>query len=289
MTSQNHEEHKTCFVAMPITTPISYIEKYGDQDHFAHVLDHLFRPALQELGFTVISPSVLGAELVHAEIIKNLEQADLVLCDLSSLNPNVFFELGIRTSLDRPLVLVKDDLTLQIPFDLNAISTLTYDGSLTPWSLVKEIPRLMDQIKGTVDSPTQGSAMWRYFGLTKRASPSESGTVEAKLDLIIGEITRSQLSTAAESRARVAPENETIDPIPNHMIAVILASDGIRSFTSKDEKGTKIIRVSSALTDNTKMRINDLANKEGQKIIIESPTEALKFHVFSSDLHSSLT
>ena len=41
---------KTCFVAMPITTPAAYAKQLGDPDHFAHVLVHLFTPALQAAG-----------------------------------------------------------------------------------------------------------------------------------------------------------------------------------------------------------------------------------------------
>lgn len=187
---------KTCFVAMPLTTPAFYTEKLNDSEHFPHVLAHLFVPALKEAGFTAIPPSARGTELIHAEIIRNLEQADLVLCDLSSLNPNVFFELGIRTSLDRPVTLVKDNFTPQIPFDLNAINTLTYDGSLAPWTLSVDVLRLTDHIENTIDSGNSGNSMWHYFGLTKRATPSEAGEnpIEAKLDLLIREVQRSQLS-----------------------------------------------------------------------------------------------
>jgi hypothetical protein len=192
--SGSDKQEKTCFVAMPISTPSAYIEKLGDPDHFAHVLIHLFTPALEEAGLTVIPPSTVGSELIHAEIIRNLEQADFVLCDLASLNPNVLFELGIRTSLDRPVILVKDDLTEKAPFDLNAINTLTYDSSMTPWSLASERPRLVRHIQGVINSGNSGNSMWRYFGLTKRGEPSQAGEnpIEAKLDLLLSEISKSQ-------------------------------------------------------------------------------------------------
>jgi hypothetical protein len=35
-----------------------------------------------------------GSEIIQADIIRNLHAADLVLCDLSTLNANVFFEFG---------------------------------------------------------------------------------------------------------------------------------------------------------------------------------------------------
>lgn len=182
---------------MPITTPGIYTEQLSDPEHFPHVLAHLFIPALEEAGLAAITPSTVGTELIHAEIIRNLEQADFVLCDLSGLNPNVLFELGIRTSLDRPVILVKDDLTERIPFDLSAINTLTYDSSLTPWSLVIEKPRLVGHIRSVITSGSTGNPMWRYFGLTKRAKPSEAGEnpLEAKVDLLISELSKPQQPT----------------------------------------------------------------------------------------------
>jgi hypothetical protein len=158
---------KDCFVAMPITTPERYAETLRDPDHFLHVLEHLFTPALQGAGLTVIPPTATGTVMIQAEIIRNLQQADFVLCDLSSLNPNVFFELGIRTSLDLPVILVKDNLTEQIPFDLNAVNTLTYESSLTPWTLGSQIQRLTEHVKRAIGGGSSGNSMWRYFGLTR--------------------------------------------------------------------------------------------------------------------------
>jgi hypothetical protein len=215
--SGSDKQEKTCFVAMPISTPGAYMEKLGDSDHFAHVLIHLFTPALEEAGLTVISPSTAGSELIHAEIIRNLEQADFVLCDLSDLNPNVLFELGIRTSLDRPVILVKDDLTGKAPFDLNAINTLTYDSSMTPWSLASERPRLVRHIQGVINSDNSGNSMWRYFGLTKRGEPSQAGDnpVEAKLDLLLREISKFQPTPNTDanygSRQRTTSASPFID------------------------------------------------------------------------------
>lgn len=162
---------KTCFVAMPITTPERYAETLRDPDHFLHVLDHLFTPALQAAGLTVIPPTATGTVMIQAEIIRNLEEADFVLFDLSSLNPNVFFELGIRTSLDRPAIHVKDNLTEQIPFDLNTVNTFTYDSSLTPWTLSAQVQRLTEHVKKAASGGSAGNSMWRYFGLTRRINP----------------------------------------------------------------------------------------------------------------------
>jgi hypothetical protein len=186
-------ERKKCFVAMPITTPTLY-EDLRDPDHFGHVLEHLFAPALVRAGYEVIPPKALGATLIHAEIIKHLEQADLVLADLSSHNANVFFELGLRTSLDRPVVLVKDKRTTAIPFDLGTINVLTYEESLTPWTLEEEVKRLAEHVGSVPVDGGSGNAMWRYFGLTKRGGPAEAGSLEEKVNLLLAEVTKLRLA-----------------------------------------------------------------------------------------------
>lgn len=191
MANSGQDDWPTCFVAMPVSTPDHYAERLRDPHHFPHVLEHLFRPALTKAGYRGIAPTSRGAQLIHAEVIKNLEQSDLVLCDLSGLNANVFFELGIRTSLDRPLALVKDKITERIPFDLNAINTYSYDESLASWTLDNEIDQLAEHIRAIDTSPGSGNDMWHYFGLTKRAAPADitENPTEAKLDLLLAEVT----------------------------------------------------------------------------------------------------
>jgi nucleoside 2-deoxyribosyltransferase len=117
---------------MPISTPEHLVPKYsGDKDHFFHVLEHLFVPAVERNKFNAVRPIAEGSDVIHAEIIKNLEKADLVLCDASSLNANVFYELGIRTALDKPVCIVRDELTPKIPFDTTIINHHVYESSLT--------------------------------------------------------------------------------------------------------------------------------------------------------------
>ena len=189
----------TCFVAMPVTTPTQYAEVLKDPAHFQHVLYVLFMPALDRAGYRMIPPTASGAQQIHAGIIRNLEQADLVLCDLSGLNPNVFFELGIRTSLDRPLALVKDRMTERIPFDLSGINTYTYDETIASWSVARDIETLAAHISAVEIGRDAGNEMWRFLGLTKRATSAEieGDPTQAKLDLILKEMTRPQSISSA--------------------------------------------------------------------------------------------
>ena len=179
-------EKPKCFVVMPITTPESKLEIYNDdKNYFPKVLENLFAPALTKAGYEIIPPETKGSELIHADIIKNLSTSDLVLCDMSTSNSNVFFEFGIRCALNRPVVLVIDEKTDYIPFDTNIIKYHTY-SSLPVWNIDKEIEALLDHITNTNKKTPKGNVLWKYFGVqyTGAYNP-ESITIDEKLDYII--------------------------------------------------------------------------------------------------------
>jgi hypothetical protein len=175
-----------CFIIMPITTPESFVPLYsGDKLHFHHVLEHLFVPALEKNKFNPIRPIAEGSDVIHAEIIKNLEKADLVLCDASCLNPNVFYELGIRTALDKPVCIVKDEITQKIPFDTTIINHHTYECALHPWTLEKQIDDLATHIKKSVERSAGKNTLWKYFGLSTRATlPQGNESKDDKIELL---------------------------------------------------------------------------------------------------------
>lgn len=205
----------TCFIIMPITTAEQMIGQYGnDKQHFIHVLEHLFVPAIEKATFSAILPIASGADLIHAEIIRNLESSDLVLCDMSSLNANVFFELGIRTAVDRPVCLVTDTCTSKIPFDTGLLNYHTYDATLAPWTLFNEITALVEHITKSVNSSKGRNTLWRHFGLTTRAElvPPES-PVEEKLNLILDRLADMDKRTMRELAARPTLEAPQADRV----------------------------------------------------------------------------
>jgi hypothetical protein len=162
---------KSCFVVMPITTPKHLLPAYGnDPDHFQHVRDHLLGPALQSQGFLPMWPASQGSNLIHADVIEKLVQSDLVLCDMSGLNPNVFFEMGIRTALNKPLAFVVDDVSHEsVPFDTGLVNHHVYVNALRPWTLPDEIERLSRHIETSWAGSPRENPLWKHFGLHLQA------------------------------------------------------------------------------------------------------------------------
>lgn len=183
--------------------PVEHSATYGDDDrHFLDVYEHLFSPAIELAGYEPVSPISEGSEIIHADIISQLETADMVLCDMSTLNANVFFELGIRTSLDKPVSLVRDTKTPRIPFDASNMNCYSYEA-MPVWSPASQIEALAAHIRASASRSGGRNALWKFFGLTQRAKPSEvANPTEEKLDLV--------LSLLQERRAYVSAEDSNL-------------------------------------------------------------------------------
>src|SRR5215510_10199244 len=101
------ESKPVCFVLMPITDPEGY-----ERGHFQHVFDNLFAPACERAGFKAVrADQVLEANFIHLDILHKILEAPMALCDLSTRNPNVLFELGLRQAFEKPVVLVQEEGT----------------------------------------------------------------------------------------------------------------------------------------------------------------------------------
>lgn len=273
---------------MPLTTRPEDLELYErDGDHFIHVLDHLFAPAVDAAGYDLVKPIMQGADLIHAEIVRNLEVADLVLCDISRHNPNVFFELGIRTALDRPIALVRDTTTDRLPFDTSGINTHTYNSALSPWTLDGEVQSLAAHIRASATSAGGSNPLWNYFGLTKRAAaaPESADPVAARLDLILARLgdldyRQQELETTALSGLSAGrPIRTQGDAIP--YLPAYSGSDGMVPIEVSDDVAHLLVELAEiAYSDYGRIRFIGIhpAN-EGDSVVIDSGNYVLSREV----------
>ncbi|HMS66894.1 MAG TPA: hypothetical protein PKD18_02100 [Saprospiraceae bacterium] len=140
----NNAVEKQCFIIMPIGNK----EGYKDS-HFKRVYTHLIKPAVIKAGFEPLrADDIKTTNHIVLDIIRKIIDSDMALCDLSSQNPNVLYELGIRQSFDKPVTLIKDDVTSRI-FDIQGIRDLEYDSELRIDKVEEQIEKLADLIKNT--------------------------------------------------------------------------------------------------------------------------------------------
>jgi hypothetical protein len=138
-------DQKRCFVIMPISTPQSY-----DDEHFLRVYKHLIKPACEKADLkTTRADEVQNTNYIVIDILKRIINSDIVICDLSSKNPNVLYELGIRQAFNLPSVLIKDKQTERI-FDIQGLRTYEYDEALRVDTVNEDIEELTSIIEKTI-------------------------------------------------------------------------------------------------------------------------------------------
>lgn len=129
---------------MPISDQCDYIS-----GHFDRVYNHVIKPAVIESNFIPIrADEVASTDYIIVDIIKKIINTPLCICDLSSKNPNVYFELGFRQAFDLPVVLIKDLRTDRV-FDIQGLRTIEYDDSLRVDSVDSFKEKLVAAIKET--------------------------------------------------------------------------------------------------------------------------------------------
>lgn len=141
---------KTCFVIMPIADAPGYAP-----GHFTRVYEYIIKPACFNAGFEPLrADDVKNTNDIAIDILRKIIESDMAVCDLSSRNPNVMYELGIRHSFGLPVTLIKDQATGR-SFDIQGLRDLPYDESLRIDTVKKAISELTTALKNTYEAPKE--------------------------------------------------------------------------------------------------------------------------------------
>lgn len=148
---ENNDFSKTCFYIAPIGNKDSIERKHSDL-----FLESIITPAIENFGFKVIRADQIGqAGMITNQIIDYIMKSELVICDLSFHNPNVFYELSLRHATKKPTVHIirKCD---NIPFDINDFRTIVIDDTdiytLLP-ALETYISQINQQVRQMLETP----------------------------------------------------------------------------------------------------------------------------------------
>ncbi|MEK6304319.1 MAG: hypothetical protein AABO41_26825 [Acidobacteriota bacterium] len=191
--SETHQDEPTnveeCFVVMPFSDADGYLP-----GHFRHVYDDLFAPACDKAGFRPVrADQVRETNLIHLDILQKLLRSPMALCDLSSQNPNVLFELGLRQAFDQPVVLVREIGTADI-FDIGPLRYTEYHKELIYREVIEDRKKIAAAIAATREAFKSGqgiNSMIRLLSLSQPASLAD--LQEADRDPLL-QIVRAELS-----------------------------------------------------------------------------------------------
>jgi len=133
----------SCFVMMPYRNPLgSYYDK-------------IYKPAIEKAGLKPVraDDDIFGTGKIIDQIWSGINSAKILIAELTTRNPNVFYELGLAHALKKPVVLVSSNEE-DVPFDLNHIRVIYYDVNDPFWGQ-KLIDKVAENILSAIKNPEE--------------------------------------------------------------------------------------------------------------------------------------
>ena len=120
----NRDRYK-CFVIMP----------FGDKPNtdgrvldFDKIYTHLIKKTVESLDIKCVRCDEIGESgWIHSKMFTHIYEADIAIVDITSLNPNVFYELGVRHALADSVTVILRRKGEGIPFNIQGLQIIEYD------------------------------------------------------------------------------------------------------------------------------------------------------------------
>ncbi len=208
-------KEKTCFIITPIGHNNSPIRR-----EIEGVYDEAIIPTLKELGFSeeeiCMAHKIDESGSINNQIINKIANSDLVIANLSDLNPNVMYELAIRHAVRKPVVTICRNGTT-LPFDLTTERTIFYENDFSGLTELKlELSKKCksalkcrdNEIDNPIFSALKVGKLFEDLGSTEKTS--KTGEPEL-LKYMLGILEDIKRNTNNRSRPRSVPSHNQLE------------------------------------------------------------------------------
>lgn len=140
----------SCFVVMPFAPPLG--------NHYSLI----FEPAIKKAGLRPVraDDDIFATGKIMDQVWAGINAAKVLVAELTSRNPNVFYELGLAHALKKPVVLISSNEN-DVPFDVRHIRVIYYDVNDPFWGdklLAKVAENILSAIGNPEEAIFKGSA-----------------------------------------------------------------------------------------------------------------------------------
>ncbi|HAS82203.1 MAG TPA: hypothetical protein DCS43_05890 [Verrucomicrobia bacterium] len=133
----------TCFVMQPFAAPLG------------GYYDKIYKPAIEKAGLQAVraDAEIFATGKIMDQVWRGINSAKVLVAELTSRNPNVFYELGLAHALKKPVVLISSNEN-DVPFDLHHIRVIYYEMSDPFWGN-KLIDKVAENILSALRNPEE--------------------------------------------------------------------------------------------------------------------------------------
>lgn len=182
------------------------------------------------------------------DIIEGIGNADVVIADLTNLNPNVFYELGLAHAMNKKVIIITQDIN-DLPFDLRSYRAVEYSLQFN------KLPDFENELKKLLPGAIDGTI--KFGNPVTDYLPDFKLLYERNIDSCENEIVTENL----ENEEQEEGEDGFLDYIAEIEENTNLMTEEINAISEEMEKMTNSIDFSNNEID----RVNSLSGQSNGK------------------------
>jgi hypothetical protein len=197
-----------CFVLMPFGKKVDASGRLID---FDCIYDTIFKPAVNTSGLLPVRADEEQAQgFIHKLMYERLLLSEYAIADLTILNANVYYELGVRHAARPSTTIMTMAGQAGLPFDVAGLRALPYnlDTNGTPADAKGACEALVEQLNSCISSTLVDSPIYQLID-GMQPPPIDRG----RTDLFRERIADSEAIKGRLSAARAGKKTESIDSV----------------------------------------------------------------------------
>jgi len=137
---------KNCFVITPFGEP------------FDSYYDNIIKPAIKDCGLIPIrADEIYNVTPIINDIFDNINNAAILIADVTGKNANVNYEIGVAHALQKPVIIISKSIN-DVPFDYKHLRAIIYNTDDVHW--VKNLKKKIKTTINNVLSDPSSSIIW---------------------------------------------------------------------------------------------------------------------------------
>ena len=124
------QEIKVRDIKATASTPQAFVVMQFS-DAFNALYTDVIKPTCEKFGLKAIrADDIYKSGLIINDIARSIEEASVIIADVTTDNPNVFYEVGYAHGIKKATILLSDRTREPLPFDVSGFRTLFYDNTI---------------------------------------------------------------------------------------------------------------------------------------------------------------